>query len=83
MAESLVFVLANAVLAVVLSDFDNRRFTMPWWVIETDHQHRPDRAGVGLGPFIKRFGRAYAAECSAPTREPARATSCSPTSPTT
>ena len=59
-----VFVAANAVLALVLSDFDNdnRRFTMQWWVIELITNIVLIALAVGLGPFIKRFGRSYAAD---------------------
>ncbi len=56
------FVLANAALALALSDFDNGRFTMPWWVIELITNIVLVALAIGLGPFIKRFGRAYAAD---------------------
>ena len=58
----LAFVVANTVLALALSDFDNRRFTMPWWVIELITNIVLVALAVGLGPFIKRFGRSYAAD---------------------
>jgi hypothetical protein len=57
-----VFVAANAALALSLSDYDNRRFTMPWWVIELITNIVLVALAVGLGPFIKRFGRSYAAD---------------------
>lgn len=56
------FVLVNAVLALALSDFDNRRFTMHWWVIELITNIVLVALAIGLGPFIKRFGRSYAAD---------------------
>lgn len=56
------FILANAALALALSDFDNGRFTMPWWVIELITNIMLVALAVGLGPFIKRFGRSYAAD---------------------
>jgi hypothetical protein len=56
------FVAANAVLALALSDFDNGRFHMPWWVIELITNIVLIALAIGLGPFIKRFGRAYAAD---------------------
>ncbi|MEY2400074.1 MAG: hypothetical protein QOJ08_185, partial [Ilumatobacteraceae bacterium] len=56
------FVAANAVLALVLSYFDNRRFNMKWWVIELITNIVLVALAVGLGPFIKRFGRSYAAD---------------------
>ncbi len=58
----LAFVAANIVLALALSDFDNRRFSMPWWVIELITNIVLVALAVGLGPFIKRFGRSYAAD---------------------
>ncbi len=57
-----VFVTANAALALVLSDLDNRRFIMPWWVIELITNVVLVGLAIGLGPFIKRFGRSYAAD---------------------
>lgn len=62
LAWILVFIAANALVAVVLSDFDNRRFTMDWWVIELLTNIVLIAIAIGLGPFIKRFGRAYAAD---------------------
>ena len=56
------FVLANGALALALSDFDNRRFNMDWWVIELITNIVLVALAVGLGPFIKRFGRSYAAD---------------------
>jgi hypothetical protein len=56
------FVLANAALALALSDFDNGRFNVPWWVIELITNIVLVALAVGLGPFIKRFGRSYAAD---------------------
>lgn len=57
-----VFIAANALLVVALSDFDNRRFNMKWWVIELITNIVLVALAVGLGPFIKRFGRSYAAD---------------------
>jgi hypothetical protein len=63
------FVLANAGLALALSDFDavgadhqRKGFLMPWWVIELITNIVLVALAVGLGPFIKRFGRSYAAD---------------------
>lgn len=56
------FVAANALLAIALSDLDNGRFTMPWWVIELITNIVLVALAIGLGPFIKRFGRSYAAD---------------------
>ena len=56
------FVAANTVLALSLSDFDNRRFAMPWWVIELITNIVLVALAIALGPFIKRFGRSYAAD---------------------
>ncbi|MEP7112127.1 MAG: hypothetical protein ABI862_02575 [Ilumatobacteraceae bacterium] len=56
------FAIAIAVLALSLSDFDNRRFNMNWWVIELITNIVLVALAVGMGPFIKRFGRSYAAD---------------------
>jgi hypothetical protein len=61
-AGLMTFAIANAVLAMALSDYDNGRFTMPWWVIELITNIVLVALAIGLGPFIKRFGRAYAAD---------------------
>jgi hypothetical protein len=58
----LAFVAANTAFALALSDFDNGRITMPWWVIELVTNIVLAALAVGLGPFIKRFGRSYAAD---------------------
>lgn len=56
------FIAANAALALALSAFDNRRNTMDWWIIELITNIVLVALAVGLGPFIKRFGRSYAAD---------------------
>jgi hypothetical protein len=55
-------VLAIVALALALSDYSNRRITMAWWVIELITNIVLVALAIGLGPFIKRFGRAYAAD---------------------
>jgi hypothetical protein len=56
------FITANTGLALVLSYSDNGRFNMPWWVIELITNIVLIALAIGLGPFIKRFGRSYAAD---------------------
>lgn len=56
------FVLANAALALALSDIENGRIVMPWWVVELITNILLIAIAIALGPFIKRFGRAYAAD---------------------
>ncbi len=56
------FVAATTALSFALSDYDNRRFVMPWWVIELITDIVLVALAVALGPFIKRFGRSYAAD---------------------
>jgi hypothetical protein len=56
------FIIANAGLALALSHSDNGRFNMPWWVIELITNIVLVALAIGLGPFIKRFGRSYAAD---------------------
>jgi len=49
-------------LAVALSDVRDGRLVMPWWVLELVTGVVLVLLAVALGPFIKRFGRAYAAD---------------------
>jgi len=56
------FVLANALLALALSDHHEGSLTMPWWAIEIITNIVLVSIAITLGPFIKRFGRAYAAD---------------------
>ena len=56
------FIIANSGLALALSHSDNGRFNMPWWVIELITNIVLVALAIGLGPFIKRFGRSYAAD---------------------
>jgi hypothetical protein len=56
------FITANAGLALTLSQSENGRFNMPWWVIELITNIVLVALAIGLGPFIKRFGRSYAAD---------------------
>ena len=56
------FVAANAALLALCSDVDDGRLVMPWWSIELVTNIVLVALAVGLGPFIKRFGRAYAAD---------------------
>ena len=56
------FITANLALALALSDIDDRRIDMPWWVIELITNIVLVAIAIALGPFIKRFGRAYAAD---------------------
>jgi hypothetical protein len=56
------FVLLLAALALALSDINNGRITMEWWTIELITNIVLVAIAIGLGPFIKRFGRAYAAD---------------------
>jgi hypothetical protein len=56
------FVLLLAVVALALSDVNNGRITMEWWTIELLTNIVLVAIAIGLGPFIKRFGRAYAAD---------------------
>jgi hypothetical protein len=57
-----IFVLLLGALALALSDVNNGRITMEWWTIELITNIVLVAIAIGLGPFIKRFGRAYAAD---------------------
>ena len=56
------FIIANAVLGLALSDRQRGRITMPWWAIELITNIVLVAIAIALGPFIKRFGRSYAAD---------------------
>ena len=57
---------AGAVLAVALilslTPRSNGALRMPWWILEVATNLALIAIAVWLGPFIKRFGRAYAAD---------------------
>ncbi len=55
-------VVALGGLALALSDRRDGRLVMPWWVLEMITGMVLVLLVVALGPFIKRFGRAYAAD---------------------
>ena len=56
------FAIANAALALALSDIRDGRIVMSWWVVELITNIVLVAIAIALGPFIKRFGRAYAAD---------------------
>ena len=56
------FTFAVAASAVALSDIRDGRIVMPWWVIELVTNVVLVALAIVLGPFIKRFGRSYAAD---------------------
>jgi hypothetical protein len=60
-ASLLAFVVSIAGLALALS-VHNGRLIMKWWVVELVTDVVLVAIAIGLGPFIKRFGRAYAAD---------------------
>jgi hypothetical protein len=61
-AGAAVFALALAALGFACTDRDNGRIVMPWWTIELITDIVLVALAVVLGPFIKRFGRSYAAD---------------------
>jgi hypothetical protein len=55
--------LATAVLlTVTLTPKDEEGLHMPWWILEIGLNVALVALAIWLGPFIKRFGRAYAAD---------------------
>ena len=55
--------LAGAVTALLaLTPRDERGLHMPWWILEVGTNLALLAIALWLGPFIKRFGRAYAAD---------------------
>ena len=64
LAVSAAAVLVTAVTAAVLllTPRTNGALAMPWWILEVAVTLVLVAMAVWLGPFIKRFGRAYAAD---------------------
>lgn len=56
------FVGALAALGALGSQTDNGRIIMPWWLLELISTIVLVAIALVLGPFIKRFGRSYAAD---------------------
>ena len=55
-------VAAIALLTVTLTPKDEEGLHMPWWILEIATNVVLVGIALWLGPFIKRFGRAYAAD---------------------
>jgi hypothetical protein len=55
-------VAATALLTITLTPKDEEGLHMPWWILELATDVALVALAVWLGPFIKRFGRAYAAD---------------------
>ncbi len=53
---------ASAVAVLTLTPRTNGALAMPWWILEVATTLVLVAIAVWLGPFIKRFGRAYAAD---------------------
>jgi hypothetical protein len=51
-----------ALLTVTLTPKDEEGLHMPWWILEIGLDVALVAIAIWLGPFIKRFGRAYAAD---------------------
>lgn len=56
------FLAALVSLGLGLSTYSNGRLVMPWWALELITTVVLVAMALWLGPFIKRFGRAYAAD---------------------
>ncbi len=52
----------GTLLTVTLTPKDEEGLHMPWWILEIATNLALVGIAVWLGPFIKRFGRAYAAD---------------------
>jgi hypothetical protein len=52
----------TALLTVTLTPKDEEGLHMPWWILELATNLALVAIAIWLGPFIKRFGRAYAAD---------------------
>lgn len=57
-----VFVLTVVAFGAALSDYQKGRIEMPWWTLELLTTIVLLAIAAVLGPFIKRFGRSYAAD---------------------
>jgi hypothetical protein len=57
-----VAVAATALLVLLLTPRSDGDLLMPWWILELATTAVLVGIAVWLGPFIKRFGRAYAAD---------------------
>ncbi|HKX65959.1 MAG TPA: hypothetical protein VJN29_01945 [Intrasporangium sp.] len=55
-------VAAATTLVLVLTPRSNGELHMPWWILEVATNLALVAIALWLGPFIKRFGRAYAAD---------------------
>jgi len=55
-------VVAATILILLLTPRSNGEPHMPWWILELATNLALVAIAVWLGPFIKRFGRAYAAD---------------------
>ena len=53
---------ASITLVLTLTPQSNGDLLMPWWILELATTLALVAIAVWLGPFIKRFGRAYAAD---------------------
>jgi len=53
---------AAAALVLIFTPRDNGGMHMPWWILEAATTAALVAVALWLGPFIKRFGRAYAAD---------------------
>ena len=74
---------AAASIVVAVVDRQQGELLMDWWILEIITTAVLVAIAFWLGPLIKRFGRSYAADVFRGNPAPARASSCSPTSPTT
>jgi hypothetical protein len=57
-----VFVGGLVSLSLIFGNYEQGRFSMSWWLIELLTNIVLVAIAVVLGPFIKRFGRSYAAD---------------------
>jgi hypothetical protein len=61
-AAWLVAVAGTVTALLALTPRDERGLHMPWWILEVGTNLALLAIALWLGPFIKRFGRAYAAD---------------------
>ncbi len=61
-ATAVAVVVATTAAVLLLTPRPNGALSMPWWIVEVAVTLVLVAIAVWLGPFIKRFGRAYAAD---------------------
>jgi hypothetical protein len=76
LAGALVTAAVATAAVLILTPTPNGALAMPWWIVEIATTLVLVAIALWLGPFIKRFGRAYAADVFHDNPLTGKATSC-------